>query len=195
MPAERLQRAKVGRPTGVSSETLDKVLPVALRLFLTEGAHSLTPTRIASESGITRATIYRNWPNREVMMAELIYRATSRKVLASHGSLEADLYAEMKALISKLETRPVRAFFGACLDYREQSEETSRIAGEFVTGITEGFRQILKNALKTKKIVGDIDLLMDELIGPILYRHVLLGERVSQTLGAQRVAIFLKNRV
>ncbi|MDH3684560.1 MAG: TetR/AcrR family transcriptional regulator, partial [Acidimicrobiia bacterium] len=118
--------ARIGRPPGPHDDTLAKLLPVALHLFIEEGGASLTPTRLHRETGIARATIYRNWPDPadliEILLATAIEQPPGDEF---QGDLRRDLHTAMDLLRQQFEERPVRALLAACLDYGRRSDRVA----------------------------------------------------------------------
>lgn len=187
---EHVPRA-IGRPIGPHPDTSAKVLDAALELFLTVGADSLTPSRLSARSGVSRATVYRHWPDKARVIADLLQMATREPTEpAPLTDLRTDLDAAMEHLVARFNYRPVRAFFAACIDFR-RSEEVSQLAEEFISGMLRPFRAILEHAVASGELDGDVDRLVDELTGPIMLRHVLRGVPVGPGDAALAVETFL----
>ena len=148
---------RVGRPPGPHSDTLGKVLPVALRIFLEEGGQALTPTRLHSESGVSRATIYRNWPEPEDLIEVMLGYATDAPPDDLFvGELEPDLRAAVDILLARFEHRPARAFFAACIDYGRRSSRMASVASRYVDGILAPFHRVLAQAVEAGEIEGEV---------------------------------------
>lgn len=183
---------RIGRPTGAHPATTTRVLEAALELFLTDGADSLTPSRLRDKSGVSRATIYRHWPDRARLIADLLKMATGKPGdPIKLTELRTDLDGAMQHLVARFNHRPVRAFFAACLDFGRRSEEVSAFAEEFIFGMLRPFREILAAAVVRGELHGDVDRLVDELTGPIMLRHVLRGESVGRRDAALAVETFM----
>lgn len=192
MPTNR----PVGRPPGPHGDTLAKLLPVALRLFLDEGGAALTPTRLHQESGVARATIYRNWPEAADLIEIMLAKATEPPPddLFS-GDLRADLHAAADLLVRRFTDRPARAFFGACLEYGRRSERVAAASETFIAGILQPFRTAIAAALDTGELTGDEDRLVSEVAGPLLLDHVLLGRSVTTAHARAVVDQFLDHHL
>ncbi|MEO1064916.1 MAG: TetR-like C-terminal domain-containing protein [Actinomycetota bacterium] len=184
--------ARIGRPPGPHGDTLAKLLPVALRLFLDEGGAALTPTRLHQESGIARATIYRNWPEPADLIEVMLGRATEPPPTELFiGDLEEDLHAAMGTLVDRFLHKPARAFFAACLEYGRHSERVAAASEAFVTGILAPLRTVIDAALDEGRLVGDADELVAELAGPLILEHVVMGRTVTHERGRALVDHFL----
>lgn len=185
---------RAGRPPGPHDDTLGRLLPTALRLFLTEGGAALTPTRLHQETGVARATIYRNWPEPADLVEIMLRRATELpSSTAPVGDLRTDLGAAMALLIDRFEHKPVRAFFAACLEFGRRSERIASVADDYVAGLLEPFRRAVAAAVDRGELVGAVDELVADLTGPLLLRHVLLGERITASDGRRQVDRFVRS--
>jgi AcrR family transcriptional regulator len=187
-------KAKVGRPPGPHDGTLAKLLPVALKIFLEEGGQALTPTRLHTESGIGRATIYRNWPEPEDLIELMLARATEGPPPDIFtGDLEKDLRAATKILLYRFEHRPARAFFAACIDYGRRSERVATVAAQFIDGMLAPFYLVIEAGLESGQLVGNREELVSELAGPLMLDHVILGRTISKRRAKAAVDRFLAN--
>ncbi len=182
----------VGRPPGPHDDTLAKLLPVALRLFIEEGGAALTPTRLHKETGVGRATIYRNWPEPADLVEVMLGFATEQPAPERFaGDLEADLFMALDVLLDRFEHRPARAFFAACIEYGRHSERVAAAAEAFIAGILGPFRTVLKRAVDDGALTGSVDDLVSELAGPLILEHVVMGKDISRRRGRAVVRRFL----
>ena len=182
----------VGRPPGPHEETLAKLLPAALRLFLDEGGQALTPTRLHKASGVARATIYRNWPDPADLIEIMLERATeSMPESAYTGEWQRDLYTAAESLVFRFEHRPARAFFAACLEYGRRSERVACSAEAFAAGILEPFHRAIAAGIACGELDGDEHELVSAVSGPLMLEHVILGKTVSAQRGRDVVERFI----
>lgn len=171
---------RLGRPPGAHDDTIARLLPAALRLFLEEGGGALTPTRLAAETGMSRATLYRNWPEREDLVALLLERATLPPGDVSRSDdWRRDLEAHMLSLAERLRAKPARAFFAACLSYGQRSERARQAAQDFINGILIGVSECIEAGIRAGELHGEAAHLTSLVAGPLMLRHVLLGQSVN----------------
>ena len=173
-----------------------KVIQAAVQLVAARGFDATSMDAIAESSGVSKATIYKHWPDKEALMLELM--------------------AEMSGLHSrpKFDSGNVRADMAAVLGYRpeENGETRERIMPHFMaysarhpafgrawrSMVMEPPRRELTHLLKKGIASGqlsnqiDFEVALALLIGPILYRHVFLykGEADHGDLAAQVVESF-----
>ena len=170
-----------GRPPGPHDHTLAKILPTALRLFIDEGGVALTPTRLHRETGVSRATIYRNWPEPADLIEIMLARATEQPTRDRFvGDVRKDLYTALDILLHRFEHRPARAFFAACIEYGRNSERVERASRAFIAGILAPFETVLQAAVDAGTITGNPDELVSELAGPLVLEHVVMGKHIPK---------------
>src|SRR6185295_14852761 len=81
------------------------VLDAALALFTEQGIEATSMDGIAAASGVSKATIYKHWPDKDALTVEVMARLHGRETLPpdpDSGSLRADL-------IQVLDVEPRRA--------------------------------------------------------------------------------------
>lgn len=182
-----------GRPPGPHDDTLAKLLPASLRIFLSEGGAALTPTRLHQETGVARATIYRNWPDPADLVEVMLRRAVEvPSDMAPSADLRADLRRAAALLVDRFEHKPVRAFFAACLEFGRRSDRVASVAGEYVSGLLQPFTLAIVAAVERGELDGQVDALVADLAGPLFLRHVLLGEPVTLSVARNQVDRFLR---
>ena len=187
---------RVGRPPGPHDDTLRKLLSAALPLFIEEGGAALTPTRLHRETGIARATIYRNWPDPADLIEIMLGYATERPPEdAFIGDVRKDLYTAVDILLERFANRPARAFFAACMEYGRHSERVATAAEDFIAGILDPFHAVLDAAVTSGDFEGDVDELVSEIAGPLVLEHVIMGKRISRKRGRSVVDHFLDHHL
>ncbi len=193
--ARMTSRPRVGRPPGPHDDTLHKLLRSALPLFLNEGGAALTPTRLHKETGIARATIYRNWPEPADLIEIMLGHATEPPPDdVFSGDVRADLMTALDILLSRFEHRPVRPFFAACMEYGRHSDRVASASESFIEGILGPFRTVIAAAVEHGTLTGPVDELVSELTGPLVLEHVVMGRDVSRSRGRRAVDRFLDRR-
>src|SRR5512147_2521119 len=70
----------VGRKSGQmsSSETYDKILQTAYRLFVQKGYTATSMRQVAEEAGIGKATIYHHFPDKQAIALALLEKRSAR---------------------------------------------------------------------------------------------------------------------
>lgn len=183
---------RVGRPPGPHDDTLQRLLSSALPLFIEEGGAALTPTRLHKETGIARATIYRNWPEpADIIEIMLGYATEEPPDDAFDGDLRSDLYTAVDLLLNRFNHRPARAFFAACMEYGRHSQRVATTAEDFIAGILSPFQTVLSKAVAAGELEGNIDHMVSEIAGPLVLEHVVMGHTVNRKRGRSVIDRFL----
>jgi len=160
-------------PRGRSTSAHQKVLNAAMQLIAEQGIEVTSMDAIARESGVSKATIYKHWADKDALLLE---------VMAEANGLH---------LRPKFDTGKTRADLVAVLSYRapEHAETRERIMPHFMVYsarnqevglawrnmVMDPPRRELKHLLELGISRGelisrlDLDLSIALLLGPILY--------------------------
>ena len=180
--------------SGPSAETADTVLTAAFQLLVNEGITALTPSRLHQETGVARTTIYRHWPEASDLVADLLAGATRRDDLGSYtGDLEHDLRVAVGTLTFRFANRPLRAMLGALVGIDRHSEHAASVGQEYVEGLLAPIREVVVAGVDSGAIVPDASVaeMVAELAGPLMLRHVFLGEQLPEDQVEAAIVRFL----
>jgi AcrR family transcriptional regulator len=144
----------------------DAILEAAARTFASRGERA-NMDDVAEEAGVARATVYRYFPNRQQLLAELARRAAE----SAHDRLVAARIDEVS--IEEGVSRAVRAFaevgdsFPVLLAARSHGDDPS---GDFERLVATPLRQLLERGRSTGAIRDDIPAawLAETLLGTIM---------------------------
>ncbi|MEM9520480.1 MAG: TetR/AcrR family transcriptional regulator [Actinomycetota bacterium] len=187
-----------GRPRGPSSATQYAVLSAAWRILTDEGITALTPTRLHTETGVARTTIYRHWPDASSVVADIVAGASQRRVAAElSGDLRADLLAALETLTFRLRHRPVGPLLSALLAGEAQAEADSPTSADYLGALIAPIREVIDTAIEAATLwPGDhergahaTDALLHDMVGPMLIDVLLLGGdpfRINDTVVVDR---------
>ena len=85
-------------PRPRSEEAHRKVIEAAISLFADRGLEATSMDAIAEVSGVSKATIYKHWPNKDSLSLEVVGHlagADTRRPTFDSGDLHADLVAQL----------------------------------------------------------------------------------------------------
>lgn len=97
---------RLGRPRNLHAD--DAILAAAEGLLRDGGADAVTMNAVVARSGVSRATVYRRWPNRDALVAAVFRRAMGRAPLEPHGNAIDALGQAVDMLQEVLARQPVR---------------------------------------------------------------------------------------
>ena len=183
-----------------SSQAHQKVIGAALALFSERGIDSTSMDSIAASSGVSKATIYNHWTDKEALLMEVMLHvngANRETIEVNTGDLERDLATVISwRPPGELESARVRITpmfiayaavhpeFGAA--WRLRIMEPGRKA----------IRQILARAVQSGLLPADLDFDLAHalLVGPMLYRHILVkgSSAKLEDIGPQVAAVFCR---
>ena len=189
-------------PRPRSEKSHVKVLESAVRLFSGQGIDATSMDAIAAHSGVSKATIYKHWPDKERLAEEVLvwlYNLDEEPPPIEHTNLREDL-------IAALSYRPAERL----MNERERimPHLIAYSARNPVFGKAWRSRVLSRNSILIKQVLhaamerGDIDanLPMDIalalLFGPMMYRQIFVAssrhEKAPPAFIAQVVDVFCK---
>jgi AcrR family transcriptional regulator len=166
-----------------SATAHQKVLDAAIALIAERGVDATSMDAIANASGVSKATIYKHWTDKDALLLEMMaeLNGLGRRPKFDSGNVRADM-------IDVLSYRPP-----------ENHETQQRIMPHFMAYsarnpdfglawrnmVMEPPRRELKHLLKLGVVKGelstdvDLDLSLSLLLGPILYWYVFLRKSLQ----------------
>ncbi|WP_430111927.1 TetR/AcrR family transcriptional regulator [Paenibacillus sp. B1-33] len=172
---------KRGRPRNVEAQK--SILSASYDLLLENGFEAVTVDKIADRAQVSKATIYKWWPNKAaVVMDGFLYAATARLPVPDTGSTFQDIQIHATNLARFLTSR-------------EGTIITELLGeGQFDSGLAEAYRArffrprrleargILEKGVQRGELKKnlDIDICIDLLYGPIFYRLLVTGDTLNE---------------
>jgi AcrR family transcriptional regulator len=155
----------------------------ALDLLREHGYQALTVDAIARRAGVSKATIYRWWPNKQAVLMDAFLEATTRELdWPDTGDLRRDMREQVGRLVDAFTKTPL-----------EQTMRTLIAEGQHDPALAQAYRErwlgprraIARRALERSVAHGDLpagtdcDRLLDALYGPVYYRLLLGHDHVD----------------
>lgn len=175
-------QAKRGRPRNV--ETQKSILAAAYDLLLEVGFGAVTVEKIADRAGVSKATIYKWWPNKAaVVMDGFLSAANTRLPVPDTGSVFNDILIHASNVVRFLTSR-------------EGIIITELIGeGQFNPGLAEEYqvryfqprrleaRQLIERGVQCGALKKDLDieLTIDLIYGPFFYRLLATGQKLDDS--------------
>ncbi|HMG02312.1 MAG TPA: TetR/AcrR family transcriptional regulator [Edaphobacter sp.] len=177
-----------------------KVLEAAVSLFAEDGIDATSMDAIARTSGVSKATIYKHWPDKEALCMEVfvyIHGLDQERPVFRSGDFRKDLIdglsyqpgADRQPLKEKIWPHLIaysarnQAFAAA---WREKMTEPSR------TGIIDMIKRGQSLGILKKDIDPEIGIAI--LLGPLLYRNIFIkqiAKRLPKNFEAHIADVFL----
>jgi AcrR family transcriptional regulator len=170
-----------------SIEAHQKVLDAALALFAERGIEAASMDAIAQSSGVSKATIYNHWADKEALLLEVMLMVNG----LDREPEDIDTGDIQRDLTIVLTRKPPDKFEAARNRMMPTLIAYSALHPEFGKAwrhcVMEPPRQCLKKILRRGIVRGqfphdlDLNAAMALLLGPVLYEHVFHKEQQPRT--------------
>jgi AcrR family transcriptional regulator len=161
---------------GPSARAHNQVLDAAIELFMDRGIDNTSMDAISEASGVSKATIYKHWNDKDELALAVLVRLSDDLPQFDSGDVKEDIIQLLgyRPPESRCEfhNRMVPHFmahaarnpeFGAAWRARIMEPPRTRLLRMLKQAVAEG--RLAKNL--------DPDLAVAQLLGPMMYRHVL----------------------
>lgn len=126
-------RAPARRPGGRNARVRAQILAATAELVARDGIAGFRYEDVAEFAGVHKTSVYRNWPDREVLVAEALLRyAEDLASVADTGDIRRDLVDYLLALAGGLDTP-----FGQALELAIQPTHQNPAVRQTVARILE----------------------------------------------------------
>ena len=161
------------RPGGRTERVRQAVARAVLELYR-EGHGGFGVAEVAERSGVHRATVYRRWPTRALLLREALTLYTNHLAMPDTGSLRLDLRLLAEQLAVIFSDPLVVAMNGAIAS--RSDPELSETAIEHWTPLFDEISRTLERAVQRGETSSAIDpgVLSYLLVSPLLVQTVLL---------------------
>ncbi|HTQ60354.1 MAG TPA: TetR/AcrR family transcriptional regulator [Candidatus Solibacter sp.] len=169
---------------GLSESAHKKVLESATELFAENGLDATSVDAIAAASGVSKATIYKHWADKDALCLEVlqyVHELDDGPPEVDSGDLKADLKAFLKYEPSSKKAAVLKRLTPHLIAYSARHEEFGRA---WKTRVMDRARTSLKMLLRRGVDQSVFPAALDEdlgvalLLGPMMYRHIF-GSSVS----------------
>lgn len=173
-----------GRPRSEAARLA--TLDAAAELLLERGLGDVSMDAIAEHAGVSKATIYRWWPTKEMLALDALYAdwEAAQSALPDTGSLRRDLLGSLRAWVRLINRRPYARVIAALVAEAHSDPELMRVYHErFIHARRERARTIFRRAIERGELAAgtDVEVALDCIYGPLyhrfLHRHLPLNEK------------------
>ena len=182
-------------PRQPSAKAHEDVLAVTWKLIASRGIDRLSVDAIAEASGVSKATIYKHWPNKEALCLEAIGRLQSK---LPPGSATESPRNEMIRLLEHLgdTTRPspLTRIMPKILGYASTNPQFLKAWADRIEEPRRArVAQLIERAVAAGELRPDVDLAVavHALLGPVLYAR-MMRTTVTAKMAERIVDMFWK---
>lgn len=186
-------QGKRGRPRNM--ETQSSILSASYELLLESGFGAVTVEKIAERAQVSKATIYKWWPNKAaVVMDGFLSAATARLPVPDTGWVFQDILEHATNMAQFMISREGSIF----LEIIGEGQVDSALAEAFRTRYIQPRRLEVRNIMNRGLERGelwknlDIALCTDLIYGPIFYRLLVTGDPIDKNYVEQLVTQVFK---
>ena len=163
-----------GRPR--SERAHRAILQAANELLESEGFAAVTVEAIAERAGVSKATIYRWWPNRAAVVMDGFLSIVSSEVPFPHtGHAREDIRIHMRRLAEAFSGKIGRTVAALIAEGQSDPELAEALRSRWLSVRRAEAREILELGIERGELREDIDpeVAVDVLYGPIYYRMLV----------------------
>lgn len=158
-----------------------KVIDAALELVASRGLDATSMDAIAEASGISKATIYKHWPDKDALLLEMMAEANGLRDRPAFNS--GDTRADIIAVLSYRPEERVELRARIMPHFMAYSARNPAFGDAWRVMVMEPPRQELRRLLMQGTARGELTLKLDTelslslLLGPIVYWYVFLRRK------------------
>jgi AcrR family transcriptional regulator len=177
--AGRRKRAP-GRPR--SEEARLAILRSTLKLLGENGFPELSIEAVAAHAGVGKATVYRWWPNKAVLIADAFVSSTTRALhFPDSGSVRKDMSQQMRQLVKIFRSRRGRIVAAILGGGQSDPDLIAAFRERFLRPRRHEAYATLRRGIQRGELRqgADLDLLLDALYGPIYMRFLIRHDNLN----------------
>lgn len=189
-----------GRPR--SEKARHAILDAAAELLLLRGLSAVSMDAVAERAGVSKATIYRWWPSKEMLALDaLLDWAAASAPTRDTGSLRGDVLALIRPWVREITRRPFGRVIAAFVSEAQSDPEfADAYRTRFVEPRRDAMRAVFARAAERGEVPTDLDVevALDLIYGAVYHRllhgHAKLTDRFARDVVDLALNGILTNR-
>jgi AcrR family transcriptional regulator len=169
-----------------SAQAHGKVLDAALQFFAERGIEASSMDAIAEASGVSKATIYKHWKDKDALALEALSRLLELHEdppVFDTGNLCADIAALLNYEPAKAQQEFKSRIMPHVMVYAARNREFGdQWRARAMERPRKQLEQLLRRGIQSGELTPDLDLEVSIalLLGPMLYRHIFLRHTIEK---------------
>jgi len=166
-----------GRGRHRSLEAEAAILKAALYLLERKPLRKVSADAIAQRAGVSKATIYKWWPNKSLVALDAFLAGiTERVIMPDTGSAERDFTEQLQSLIAFYLSPLGKIFSQFIAEGQSDPEFLALFRERFLYTRREAAKIMWRRGVERGEICSDIDseIVLDLIYGPMIFR-LLVG--------------------
>lgn len=167
---------------GRSAVVTQKVRTATLELLDEVGYERLQLPAVAARAGVNKTTVYRRWPTKVLLVAELLQELTAEQVpVPDTGSLQGDLEAMLGQVAGVLRLPAVRAIIRAVITLADDDPEFDTARRRFWDLRFGQATVIVQRAVEREELPADTHprTFLEQVFGVLYLRSLIIGSEVG----------------
>jgi AcrR family transcriptional regulator len=177
-----------GRPR--SAEAHRAILDAVLVLLAEEGFSRMSVEGVAARAGVGKATVYRRWPSKVLLVIEAIDTVASERIsVPDTGSARGDLTEFLTQLVRAMDG-PDGRLVAPLLEAMSRSPElAAAVRRDLIAPRRDVANEIIRRGVDRGELRPDlhVDVALDAPVAIVFHRLLLTGEAVDEALVARIV--------
>jgi AcrR family transcriptional regulator len=181
-----------GRPR--SQESRQAILRSTLKLLKEAGFPQLSIEAIAADADVGKATVYRWWPTKAVLVADAFSASAEQELrFPDTGSLCKDISMQMRQVIRVFRSQRGRVVAALLGGGQSDPELIAAFRERFLWPRRRQAYQTLQRGIDRGELPAGIDmnLLLDTLYGPIYMRFLIRHDELNESFADALCALVL----
>lgn len=152
-----------------------RILEATLDELAAEGFAGVTVEGVATRACVGRATIYRHWSSRADLVIAAVRSLHHDLDPPDTGTIHGDLLAQVTALAEHLTGSRLGTILPALIEGGRRDPELAALYAGLVDERRSAFAPMVARAIERGELPEglDGDLLVDLVVGPVFYRHLV----------------------
>jgi AcrR family transcriptional regulator len=180
-------------PRPRSEEARRKTLAAAKDLIIERGVANLSIEEVAARSGVAKTTIYRHWPERAALIIDTVRSTFEHVTTPDTGSLRRDLETYFGELVRADLGGKMGKLIPCLIDAAARDPEIEMLLDRIAVERQQPVMTIIGRAQERGELPPDLDpdVVIGTVIGPIVFRKVLLRRPVDTSYVAKCLDVIL----
>ncbi len=186
-------RRPPGRPR--SEQAQEAILRSVIELLEEVGFQDLSIEAVAERAKVSKATVYRWWPNKAALIADAFHSTAVEQLhFSDTGSVLKDMSSQMSRLIKVFRSQRGKLVSALIAGGQSDPDLIKAFRERFLLPRRHEAYQTLRRAVDRGELPGklDFDLLLDALYGPIYMRFLIGHDSLTSDFAEELCDLVLK---
>lgn len=179
----------VARRPGGRTRRVSTAIEEAVVALLREGGYAaLTMDAVAARAQVHRATLYRRWPNRQTLLADVLTSRTEQNIpIPDTGDVQADLELLAAGVVRNLSGVGIAALRAVVAEPGPVGELAAALR-EATARRLDLVATVVRRGIDRGQLPPDVEprTFIEELIAPVYFRLLVTGEPVDEEYARER---------